>query len=66
MATIRLLDVDPVISDLIGDAAKRKGMLKHAFINELLSKASDKEKALQDAASNEYAQQQCDTARTSK
>lgn len=64
MAHIRLTDVDDTTSDLIGDAAKRKGMLKHAFINQLLDKAANKEKALQDAASQEYEQQQCDDART--
>ena len=54
MAIIRLDDVDDVVSDLIGDAAKRKGMMKHAFIKQLLSKVADKE----------YQQQQCDDART--
>lgn len=54
MATIRLDDIDDNVSELVGDAAKRKGMLKHAFIK----------KALERIASQEYAQQQCDDART--
>lgn len=64
MAHIRLTDVDEATSDLLGDAAKRRGMFKHAFINQLLDKAANKEKVLQDAASQEFDQQQCDDART--
>lgn len=66
MAIIRLDNVDDNVSELIGDAAKRKGMLKHAFINQLLEKAASKENYLQEAAEQEYAQQQCDDARTDK
>lgn len=56
MAIIRLDNVDDNVSDLVGDAAKRKGMLKHAFINQLLEKV----------ANQECAKQQCDDARTDK
>lgn len=47
MAIIRIDDIEANVSDLVGDAAKRKGMLKHAFIKQLLTKVADKEYQLQ-------------------
>lgn len=48
------VQVDENTSDLIGDAAKRKGMLKSAFVKQLLERA----------AGQEYAKQQNDDAKT--
>ena len=52
MAIIRLNDVEDNLSDLLSDAAKRQGMLKHAFII----------KQLERVAAREYEQQQKDSA----
>ena len=52
MAVIRLDPIDNNTSDLLGDAAKRQGMLKHAFIIKQLEKV----------AAKEYEQQQKDSA----
>lgn len=47
MAIIRLGNVDENLSDLLTDAAKRQGMLKHAFIIKQLEKVAAKEYELQ-------------------
>lgn len=52
MAVIRLNDIDGSTSELLGDAAKRQGMLKHAFIIKQLEKV----------AAKEYEQQQKDSS----
>lgn len=47
MAIIRLDDVNDYVSKLLGDAAKRQGMMKHSFIIKQLEKVADKEHELQ-------------------
>jgi hypothetical protein len=47
MAIIRLNNIDDEVSELLRLAAKRKGMLKHSFIEDVLTKVAQKEKATQ-------------------
>lgn len=54
MAVMRIENIPQEVADLIGDAADREGMKKHAFVKRLLERA----------ASKEYAKQQQDDART--
>lgn len=57
MKTVKYItDIPEDINDLLKDAAKRDGRSKNNFIQKLLK----------DAANQEYAQQQCDDARTDK
>lgn len=47
MANMRLTDLSEETSKLLGDAAKREGMMKHAFVYRELDKLAQKEKAKQ-------------------
>lgn len=55
MAVMRIEDIPKEVSDLVGDAANREGMKKHAFVIKLMKRAAEKE----------YAKQQQEDARTS-